>query len=384
MPTKRNHAGIRLRHARGCRATTSSCTCSPTYEAWVFSQHDRKKIRRSFPTLAAARAWRADATVALRRGELRAESPVTVREAGDEWVTAAEAGLIRARGGERYKPSTLRSYKSALRIWIYPTFGERRLARVRRVDLQDLTEVMLAKDVDASTIRNTLMPLRAIYRRAVKREQVSVNPTVGLELPAVRGTRDRIATPDEAAALLAAAPERDRPIWAAALYAGLRRGELQALRWEDVDLSAGLIRVERAWDEKSRVFVDPKSRSSRRVVPIAGQLRGFLLEHGVRTGRRGLVFGATPESPFTASNVWRRACTAWDRAGLARINFHEARHTYASLMIAARVNAKAIATYMGHASVTTTYDRYGHLMPGNEREATDLLDKYLAANQPQW
>ncbi len=68
----------------------------------------------------------------------------------------------------------------------------------------------------------------------------------------------------------------------------------------------------------------------------------------------------------------------WCKAELVPITLHEARHTFASLMIAAGVNAKALATYMGHASVTITYDRYGHLMPGNEDEAAALLDAYLA------
>jgi integrase len=67
----------------------------------------------------------------------------------------------------------------------------------------------------------------------------------------------------------------------------------------------------------------------------------------------------------------------WERAGLAAIGLHECRHTYAALMIAAGVNAKALSTYMGHASITITLDRYGHLMPGNEREAAGMLAAYL-------
>ena len=78
-----------------------------------------------------------------------------------------------------------------------------------------------------------------------------------------------------------------------------------------------------------------------------------------------------------ASGVWRRARTAWAEAGLKPIGLHEARHSFASLMIAAGVNAKALSTYLGHASIALTYDRYGHLMPGNEREAAALLDGYL-------
>ncbi|HJR50235.1 MAG TPA: tyrosine-type recombinase/integrase, partial [Gemmatimonadales bacterium] len=75
--------------------------------------------------------------------------------------------------------------------------------------------------------------------------------------------------------------------------------------------------------------------------------------------------------------VSRRALTDWRRAGLAPIGLHEARHTFASLAIAAGVNAKALSVYMGHASVTITLDRYGHLFPGNENEAAGLLDAYL-------
>jgi len=80
---------------------------------------------------------------------------------------------------------------------------------------------------------------------------------------------------------------------------------------------------------------------------------------------------------FTASNVSRRAAAAWKTAGLEPITLHEARHTFASLMIAAGVNAKALSTYLGHSSIGITFDRYGHLMPGNEDEAADLLDAYL-------
>ena len=135
--------------------------------------------------------------------------------------------------------------------------------------MQDFADRLLARGDDASTIRNTLMPLRAIFRRAVARGDVAVNPTTGLELPAVRGRRDRIVSPEQAAKLLDALPERDRALWATALYGGLRRGELQALRWEDVDLAKGVIRVERAWDVREGQ-IEPKSRAGRRTVPIAG------------------------------------------------------------------------------------------------------------------
>ena len=205
-----------------------------------------------------------------------------------------------------------------------------------------------------------------------------MNPTSGLELPAMEGARDRIASLAEAAELLAALPERDRALWATAMYACLRRGELLALRWEDVDLAAGVIHVERSWDAKEGA-VGPKSRPGRRTVPIPAVLRDYLVEHKLRSGRHvGLAFGTSYAQPFTPSNVRKRGNAAWARAGVEPIGLHECRHTFASLMIAAGVNAKALRAYMGHSSVTITLDRYGHLMPGNESEAAQLLDSYLA------
>jgi integrase len=155
------------------------------------------------------------------------------------------------------------------------------------------------------------MPLRAIYSRALARGEVTINPTTGLELPAVRGRRDRIASPSEAADLIAALPETDQALWATAMYAGLRRGELMALRWEDVDLTKNLIAVERSWDVKAGI-IEPKSHAGRRAVPIASVLREHLITYRLRSGRsEGLVFGATAARPFTPSAVRRRALTAW-------------------------------------------------------------------------
>ena len=150
-----------------------------------------------------------------------------------------------------------------------------------------------------------------------------------------------------------------------------------ALRCEDVDLANGVIRVQRAYDEKARLEVEPKSRAGHRSVPIVAALRDILVVHKARQDwGDGLVIGG--DAPFQPSNLWRRAQRAWNRAGLQPIGLHEARHTFASVSIAAGVNAKAITTYMGHASIQTTYDLYGKLMPGSEAEAAALVDAYLA------
>ena len=114
-------------------------------------------------------------------------------------------------------------------------------------------------------------------------------------------------------------------------------------------------------------------------MPIAGLLRDQLVEHKMSCQwEDGFALGREPERPFSASGVHRRAKVAWKQKKLRPITLHEARHTTASWMIAAGLNVKALSTYMGHANISITFDRYGHLMPGNESEAAERLDAYLA------
>jgi integrase len=264
-----------------------------------------------------------------------------------------------------------------MRLRVLPELGSARLTDITRVRVQDLADRMLADKIDASTIRNTLIPLRAVYRRALSRGDIAVNPVAGVELPSVRGRRDRIASPIEAAALIEAVPQDDRAVWATAFYAGLRLGELLALRDEDVELETGVIRVERSWDSREGV-VEPKSRAGRRSVPIVAALRPYLAARRLRRDGSGVLFFGERSRPFNRNALVARAKRAWKKAKLQPILLHEARHTFASILIAAGVNAKALSTYLGHSSIQITLDRYGHLMPGNEDEAVALVDAYLA------
>ncbi len=94
---------------------------------------------------------------------------------------------------------------------------------------------------------------------------------------------------------------------------------------------------------------------------------------------RGTRLRRTAERPINPKSIYLRAETAWRRAELASSGLHEARHTFASILIAAGVNVKAVSTYMGHSSIMITLDRYGRLLPGHETEAIERVDAYLAA-----
>jgi integrase len=262
-----------------------------------------------------------------------------------------------------------------LRRRVFPALGERKFSQVRRVDVQDLVDELHKDGLNASTVLCSILPLKAIYRRAVARGEVPINPTSGLEMPAIRGKRDRIVSPEQGASLLDALEADDRALWATAMYAGLRCGELRALRWEDVEFLEGLINVCRGWDQLEGE-ITPKSRTGVRKVPMPTVLSGHL-EALYRRSSDGLVFGQ--DKPFDPRKVAKRAKAAWKDRDLDGLTLHECRHTYASFMIAAGANAKALSTYRGHANIAITMDRYGHLMPGNESESAELLDAFLSA-----
>ena len=347
---------IRKLHSKGCPGRDGGrCRCGAGWEAAVYSKRDDRKIRKTFPTKAEAKVWRDDASGQLARGGLRAPKPTRLREAWDVWIEGARSGTIRNRSGDPFKPSALRAYEGAMRREVLPEFGATKLADLTRPDLQQFADRLLARGLSPSSIQRTLLPVRALYRRALSQGDLAVDPCAGLHLPAVRGRRLRFASKEEAERLIAATPEEHRAIWATAMYGGLRHGEMRALRVEDVDLAAGVIHVERGWDD-SEGEIELKSHAGRRNVPIPAILRDYLVEHRMAHPDPVLMFGNGEGRPLTPSNLQRRADKAWAEAGENRITPHECRHTYASLMIAAGVNAKALSTFMGHSTITITLD----------------------------
>jgi len=390
--------GITRRHARGCPAFKTDdlevCRCRPSYQAVAGPRKARQT--KTHATLAAARSWKRDMDRAFERGERTTERAPRLRDAAEAWLEAAEKGIVLARGDKRYKPSTLRGYRRCMEVELYPKLGDHRLDAITRGKLNEFVQGLQARGRAPQTVKNIVIPLRALYRHALDLEHVTSNPTTGIRVPAGSGKRLRFATPEEIPLLLSALSEKDRPLWATAIYAGLRRGELMALRWSDVDLPAGVIRVELSYDPGEKATGETKSTAGDRKVAICGALREQLVMHRQRAGARpkGLVFArgtlgghcrrASREMPFADQAVGARAKKAWDGAGVRRLGLHDCRHTFASLMIAAtaaagKFNPKTIQTMLGHASIQQTYDRYGHLFPGAEEEAARMLDDFLEA-----
>jgi hypothetical protein len=225
--------GIFKRHSMCCASRNNRrCDCKAGYEAWVYLTRDGGKIRKSFTRLADAKAWRAETLAAANRGTLQLPNrdPRSLAVALHQLIDGMRTGRIRPKNRERYKPSTIRGYDQHVRRRIFPTpLGAMRVSEIRRPDLQDFVDELLADGLTPSTVKNVLNPIQTFYRRAKDREELFSNPTERIDVPSARSRRPkRIASREEAAWLLSPLPMFDRAIWATAFYAGLRRGELQA------------------------------------------------------------------------------------------------------------------------------------------------------------
>jgi integrase len=261
--------------------------------------------------------------------------------------------------------------------------GARRVNTITHVDLLDHVERLRKRGYAPNTVRRAFDPVRVVMRRAVQRGWIGANPCTGLELPTgmVR-PRDRVLEPSEIAGLLDALTEvRDRALWATAFHAGMRFGELRALRWEHVDLAAGRLHVLEAMDDRQAVIA-PKTKAGVRTLPITVHIRKPLLAlRAERDGdRAAFVFGEPNGKPFAHTSITRHARVAWLAAELVPVTLHEARHACITIWAQAIANPKRVQALAGHASITMTLDRYGkHMNLGADEtaaEVTRFLEKH--------
>ncbi|HEX6490806.1 MAG TPA: tyrosine-type recombinase/integrase [Gaiellaceae bacterium] len=305
---------------------------------------------------------RAQAEAELRRLLQTVSSAPPLRER----VDLAEAG---ARYLERLallgrRPSTLADYESILRVHLVPFFGGRSLEGIGPEQVEAYVGLKLQQGRAVKTVLNQLRLLHGIFAFAERRGWAGRNPVKLVEKPrAAQGTEPDVRFLDEAEleALLAAVPDdrlgaTERAIYLAAALSGLRRGELLALRWRDVDWQAGLIRVRRSYTRGQ--FGPPKSRRGSRAVPLAARLAAELERHYRRSQFRAdedLVF-CHPQlgSVYDPAKLRKRFCAAVERAGLRPVRFHDLRHTFGTRMAAAGAPLRALQEWLGHRDYKTT------------------------------
>jgi integrase len=222
--------------------------------------------------------------------------------------------------------------------------------------------------------------LSAILRTAVKWGHLQDNPARGVDLPKLKCVRPKwVLTPSQAALLLDDLSLLPRTMAGLAILSGLRRGELFALRWRDIDEQARLLTVREAVYDG--VFATPKTEAGSRQIPLSDTALTLIAgwkAHVGSTELSTLVFSTRMGTPILPNNVLRRfifpACA---RLGLPRATWLTFRRTYSSWSHDRGVPGKVVAQLMGHANVDTTLNVYTQVLDGSMREAVDKVGREL-------
>jgi len=303
------------------------------------------------------------------------------------------------------KTSTVRSYKQLLRVHVQPRFGAKRLTDITReqvkafiVDLSQASKLLGNCPVpkfSRNTVRLIVCSLRAVLSAAVEDGMLSFNPASRLGRYTRKAKPSRASsamTRDEVEKFLSAVDDLHpewKPFFLTALRAGLRKGELIALQWGDIQFGEHqtdpnrYILVQRNWSCGS--FTTPKNKKSRRV-DLSQQLRALLLElrdarqlKSIMMGKTSiadeLVFPSKAGTVLKPDNIAPRylePCLM--KAGLRRFTCHDLRHTFGSLLIQDGAPLSYVKEQMGHSSIQITVDTYGHLVPGADIAWVDGLD----------
>lgn len=290
---------------------------------------------------------------------------VTVQDAAERLLEHLEA--------MGRKPSTIRAYRCLLRAQIGPRIGDRPVARVTTEDVERLIAALRRDGLSVKTVMNMLGFLHSIMEYSVRRGWTNTNPCRRVDRPRsdTAGSKEiHFLDGPEIEALLQAVPDDDygrvyRAVYLCAVMTGMRRGELIALRWQDVDWPAQRIRVRRNYVNGR--FGTPKSRRGSRSIPLADRLGGELDRLYQQTAYQAdddLVF-ANPHTgrPLDGNALLRSFQRTLTSAGVRRVRFHDLRHTFGTRMAAAGVPMRTLQEWLGHRDFATTLI-YADYAPG--------------------
>jgi len=331
----------------------------------AFADNVGRQRWRTVGTLREARQLRADLVSKVGHGEPVASSRVKLAEYADEWLAGQEG---------RLRPRTTAIYESHLRLHVLPRLGRRRLADVTTDDVARLIADLDREGFAPWTVRGVVTVLGRVLGNAERRGMIASNPVRRLERrerPQVE--RREFPTLDHEAVgrLIAGTPAKYRTLVAVSVLLGLRQGEALGLRWQDVDVHEGLIRVRRQLD-RSGALAEPKTPAAKRDVPIPASLGRMLAEHRLasRYSADGdFVFCSAAGTPLAVRNIARRGLRpALDAAGLPHLRWHDLRHVAASLLIAEGASVGYVARLLGHASPAITLSTYAHAFASAEHD----------------
>ena len=294
----------------------------------------------------------------------------------------------------KVRPSSHQTYRGYIDNHIKPNIGDIQLNKLSSLHLQTLYKKLLAggrverveskgqpKGLSAKTVRNINQVISSAMDFAKDQKLISSNPTDGCALPKLEHKEMKTLPVEQLTSFLREAKESGVfELYYIELATGLRRGELLGLKWEDIDLSQGSLRVQRQVARINGEIIEAplKTKNAYRTLPLSADAVGVLQEQRKKSGNSPYVFPSPTGGPISPDSVLHMLHRVLKRAGLAQVRFHDLSHTFATLVLQNSVDIKTVSGMLGHYSAGFTLDTYTHVTTSAKKEAANTMGSILS------
>ena len=294
----------------------------------------------------------------------------------------------------KVRPSSHQTYRGYIDNHIKPNIGDIPLNKLSSLHLQKLYKKLLTggrverieskgqpKGLSAKTVRNINQVISSAMDFAKDQKLISSNPTDGCALPKLEHKEMKTLPVEQLTSFLREAKESGVfELYYIELATGLRRGELLGLRWEDIDLTQGSLRVQRQVARINGEIIEAplKTKNAYRTLPLSADAVGVLQEQRKKSGSSPYVFPSPTGGPISPDSVLHMLHRVLKRAGLAQVRFHDLRHTFATLALQNGVDIKTVSGMLGHYSAGFTLDTYTHVTTSAKKEAANTMGSILS------
>ena len=294
----------------------------------------------------------------------------------------------------KMRPSSYLTYRGYIDNHIKPYIGNISLSKLTTLDLQTLYKKLLTegrverieakkqpKGLSAKTVRNIHQIISSALKLAVEQRLIARNPADGCALPKAERKEMQTLPVEQLTSFLREA--KDSGVFALYyidLTTGLRRGELLGLKWSDIDLEKGDLRVQRQIGRIDGKIIEMplKTKNAYRTLPLSADAISVLKMQKCKVGNSEWVFPSPSGGPMSPDSVLHMLQRVLKRAGLPRIRFHDLRHTFATLALQNGVDIKTVSGMLGHFSAGFTLDTYAHVTTSAKREAAKTMGSILS------
>ncbi len=294
----------------------------------------------------------------------------------------------------KVRPSSHQTYRGYIDNHIKPNIGDVPLNKLSSLHLQKLYKKLLTggrverieskgqlKGLSAKTVRNINQVISSAMDFARDQKLISSNPTDGCALPKLEHKEMKTLPVEQLTSFLREAKENGVfELYYIELATGLRRGELLGLKWEDIDLTQGSLRVQRQVARINGEIIEAplKTKNTYRTLPLSADAVGVLQEQRKKSGSSPYVFPSPTGGPISPDSVLHMLHRVLKRAGLAQVRFHDLRHTFETLALQNGVDIKTVSGMLGHYSAGFTLDTYTHVTTSAKKEAANTMGSILS------